>query len=31
VPEGETPYVDPNERYRVCKWLRGNETGRDVR
>jgi hypothetical protein len=26
VPKGETPYLDPNDRNRLCPWLRGNAT-----
>jgi hypothetical protein len=30
VPKGQTPYMDPNDRDRVCKWLRGNGTGGSI-
>lgn len=26
VPEGESPYVDPNNRDNLCPWLKGNGT-----
>jgi hypothetical protein len=26
VPQGQTPYVDPNNRSRICPWLSDNET-----
>jgi hypothetical protein len=26
VPEGQTPYVDPNNRDNLCPWLKGNGT-----
>jgi hypothetical protein len=26
VPTGQTPWMDPNDRNRLCPWLRGNET-----
>ncbi|KAH7075192.1 hypothetical protein FB567DRAFT_536328 [Paraphoma chrysanthemicola] len=26
VPEGQSPYVDPNSRDNLCPWLRGNAT-----
>jgi hypothetical protein len=30
VPKGETPYMDPKDRDRVCSWLRGDETSKSV-
>jgi hypothetical protein len=30
VPEGQTPYQDPNDRDRLCLWLRGNGTSSEV-
>jgi hypothetical protein len=26
VPMGQTPWIDPNDRDRLCPWLRGSET-----
>ncbi|KAL5113141.1 hypothetical protein ACEQ8H_008993 [Pleosporales sp. CAS-2024a] len=26
VPQGQTPWLDPNDRNRLCPWLRNNET-----
>jgi hypothetical protein len=26
VPEGQTPYLDPNDRNNICPWLRNNGT-----
>jgi hypothetical protein len=31
VPEGQSPYVDPNDRNNLCPWLKGNgSTGQAV-
>jgi hypothetical protein len=30
VPKGQTPWLDPNDRDRLCPWLRGNGTGSGV-
>jgi hypothetical protein len=28
IPEGQCPYIDPNNRNQLCPWLGGNETSR---